>query len=68
MNPLSLDLEADSVDTLQSASSSESESVMILGGSCSVLSRGLVDDFELLVSIELFFFLLMSGELKNVLE
>ena len=63
-----LDLEpALSLVTL-SSSSSESESVIILGASHSVFFFGINGDCLALESIDVFFFLLINGELKNVLE
>ena len=69
VKPLSLDLEpALSEPVTLSSSSSESESVMILGASHSVFFLGINGDCLALESIEVFFFLLIKGELKNVLK
>ena len=63
VNPLSLAFEPASATF---SSSSDSESVMILGASHSVFCE-VVDDLVVLESAEVFFFLLIRGELKNVL-
>ena len=67
MVPLDLEPALSEPVTL-SLSSSESESVMILGASHSVFFLGINGDCLALESIDVFFFLLIKGELKNVLE
>ena len=67
MVPLDLEPALSEPVTL-SLSSSESESVMILGASHSVFFLGINGDCLALESIDVFFFLLIKGELKNVLK
>ena len=67
MVPLDLEPALSEPVTL-SLSSSESESVIILGASHSVFFLGINGDCLALESIDVFFFLLIKGELKNVLK